>query len=71
MSQAYERNCVGCEKSEEDVRLEVCSGCGRYFCFDCGVRAGYGRKFCSQECARAYYFSGDSDDDEDGNPDDE
>jgi hypothetical protein len=47
------------------VRLEPCGICRRFFCADCAHRAGHGRRFCSPECARAYYFSGDNDDDED------
>jgi len=65
MSEAYEKACVGCGQSEEQARLEPCSGCGRWFCNDCAHRAGFGRKFCSAECSRAYYFSGEGDDDED------
>jgi hypothetical protein len=65
VTESYERSCVGCGLSEEEARLEPCSGCGRYFCSDCAHRAGFGRKFCSEACSRAYYFSGETDDDED------
>lgn len=72
MSETFERVCAGCEKSEEDARLEPCTICARWFCADCAVRAGYGRRFCSHDCARSYYFTGDPDDDEDSaRPDDE
>lgn len=65
MVEAYERVCVGCGKDEELVRLEVCGICARFFCADCAHRAGFGRRFCSSECGRAYYFTGEADDDED------
>ena len=70
MTETRERICVGCGKADELVRLESCSICGRYFCADCAHRAGFGRKFCSPECGHAYYFTGDSDDDEDSAADD-
>jgi hypothetical protein len=65
MTETQQRVCVGCGDTEEVVRLEPCSICRRFFCADCAHRAGHGRRFCSPECARAYYFSGDNDDDED------
>lgn len=64
-----ERVCVGCGDTEDEARLEPCQICHRFFCVDCAHRAGFGRKFCSPECTRAYYFSGDLDDDEDADPD--
>lgn len=64
MAEAFERACVGCGASEEAVRLEQCHICNRWFCPDCAHRAGFGRKFCSAECTRAYYFTGEPDDDE-------
>ena len=71
MAEAYDRVCVGCGQSEEQVRLEPCSICGRSFCADCATRAGFGRKFCSLDCSRAYYFTGETDDDEDAIGDDD
>jgi hypothetical protein len=60
-----ERVCIGCGDTDEQAVLEACSICRRFFCSDCAHRAGFGRRFCSPECSRAYYFSGeDSDDDE-------
>jgi hypothetical protein len=70
MTQTAERACVGCGDTEEKVRLEPCQICTRWFCSDCAHRAGFGRKFCSAECARAYYFTGEPDDDEDTELDD-
>jgi hypothetical protein len=57
--------CVGCGVNEEDVRLEKCGICARYFCIECAHRAYGGRRFCSPECARGYYFHGEMDDDDD------
>lgn len=70
MAEAYERFCVTCEQTEEKVRLEQCTICSRFYCPDCAHRAGFGRKFCSPECGRAYYFTGEPDDDEDLESDD-
>jgi hypothetical protein len=65
VTEERERVCVGCEATEETVRLEQCHICNRYFCPDCAHRAGHGRRFCSPECGRAYYFTGEPDDDDD------
>lgn len=65
-----QRVCVGCGDSEDMARLETCMVCRKAFCADCAHRAAHGRRFCSPECARAYYFSGEIDDDEDTEPDD-
>ena len=64
MSLPPERACVGCGESEENLRLEMCSICRRPFCAECAHRAGHGRRFCSPECGRAYYFTGELDDDD-------
>jgi hypothetical protein len=70
MTETIERVCVGCSKTEAEAHLEICMVCHRYFCPDCAVRAGFGRKFCSMECAQGYYFTGEGDDDEDADADD-
>jgi len=64
-----ERRCIGCEETEETARLERCVTCGRDFCGDCAYRAT-GRRFCSGECARAFFY-GDEDDDENTEPADD
>lgn len=64
MSEIQEQVCVGCGDTAEQARLELCGVCRKSFCPDCSHRA-FGRRFCSHECARAYYFAGDLDDDED------
>ena len=60
-----DRVCVTCGDTEEMARLERCGICVRYFCPDHAHRAFGGRRFCSPECARGYYFQGEPDDDED------
>lgn len=71
MTEAQERVCASCGNSDEVVRLETCGVDRRFFCADCAHRAAHGRRFCSPDCARAYYFSGESDDDEDVSTDDD
>lgn len=66
-----ERVCVGCGDTEDAARLDVCGICRRFFCADCAHRAAFGRRFCSVDCARAYYFAGEPDDDEDLETDDD
>ncbi|HKR64760.1 MAG TPA: hypothetical protein VJZ00_13595 [Thermoanaerobaculia bacterium] len=70
MSDTALRTCVTCGANEDVVRLEPCSICRRSYCADCAHRAGHGRRFCSPECARAYYFAGEPDDNEDFELDD-
>lgn len=70
MAETHERICVTCGQTEENVRLEQCTICNRFYCPDCAHRAGFGRRFCSPECGRAYYFTGESDDDEELESDD-
>ena len=70
MTSTPDRVCIGCGDTEEKAHLELCNACGRFFCRDCAYKAGFGRIFCSSDCARAWYFVGDPDDDEDSEPDD-
>ena len=60
-----ELTCKTCGITSDDARLEKCGVCSKYFCADCAHRAYGGRKFCSPECARGYYFHGETDDDDD------
>jgi len=60
MSYVEGRQCTGCGVAEENALLERCLACGKYFCADCAYRAT-GRRFCSAECARAFFY-GESDD---------
>jgi hypothetical protein len=71
MSESLERVCKGCGATDEAVRLETCVMCQGFFCSDCAHRAGFGRRYCSSECTRAYYFAGDFEDDDDADHHDE
>lgn len=70
MTETPERVCKTCGDTEEMARLETCGICRASFCPDCAHRA-FGRRFCSYECSRAYYFAGEGDDDEDSELNDE
>ena len=50
--------CVNCQKDEQDVTLLKCPICFKMVCHDCGRRE-YGRVFCSQDCAHAFFFGDD------------
>src|ERR1700682_3567161 len=70
MSSSFEeRKCVTCGDTDDVARLEKCSVCRKDFCPDCAHRA-LGRRFCSPDCSRAFFY-GDQDDDEDGESDDD
>ncbi len=56
-----ERACVRCGATQETAHLERCAICRKFFCHDCSHRTTTGRRFCSETCARAYFY-GDSDD---------
>jgi hypothetical protein len=62
MSDVEGRQCIRCGVAEGAALLERCVACGKYFCGDCAYRAT-GRRFCSSECSRAFFY-GDGDDDE-------
>ena len=67
MAEIHERVCRACGAGAEATRLEMCAICQRFFCPDCAHK-GFGRKFCSPDCARSYYFTGETDDDENLEP---
>jgi hypothetical protein len=67
MSSTGEQVCIACGVSEQLARLEHCSMCLKWFCPDCVYKAT-GRRFCSPECAKAFFY-GDVDDLEDFGPD--
>ncbi|MEA2345481.1 MAG: hypothetical protein QOF63_3650 [Thermoanaerobaculia bacterium] len=67
MSDVEGRQCIRCGVAEGAALLERCVACGNYFCADCAYRAT-GRRFCSSECARAFFY-GDGDDDENDDAD--
>lgn len=63
MTDTSDQVCVGCGESAESARFDTCATCRRTVCSDCEERA-FGKRFCSHNCARAYAFAGDSDDDQ-------
>ena len=67
MTESEGHVCVTCGASEDLARLEHCSICRKLYWAECAHKAGHGRRFCSPECARAYYFAGELDDDDDEN----
>jgi hypothetical protein len=54
--------CVGCQLSDQDDRLNKCPICFKWVCDNCGLRS-MGRVFCSKRCSDQFFF-GDDDDDE-------
>jgi hypothetical protein len=60
-----DRVCRTCGEGEDVLRLEKCGICAKFFCPPHAHRAFGGRKFCSVECARGYYFHGEMEDDDD------
>jgi hypothetical protein len=67
MSSTLDRKCVICGDGEDVARLELCVICRRDFCTDCSYRS-VGRRFCSANCARTFFY-GETDDDENFDPD--
>jgi hypothetical protein len=68
MSSNPEKQCIGCGDTDEMARLERCGICMRFFCPDCSYRAS-GRRFCSDNCARTFFYGDIDDDDEDAGSD--
>lgn len=64
MLEVDERRCVGCGDTQAEAHLERCQVCGKWFCPDCAYKQT-GRRFCSSDCARAFFWEGIDDDDED------
>ncbi|HEV2721012.1 MAG TPA: hypothetical protein VG323_13400 [Thermoanaerobaculia bacterium] len=60
---SVEQHCITCGVGEESARFERCVACGRIFCPDCAYRAA-GRRYCSAQCARNFFYGEDPDDDE-------
>ncbi len=53
--------CVGCQASDQDERLEKCPICFKWVCERCGFRT-MGRVFCSKRCSDQFFFGDDEDD---------
>ena len=54
-------NCVICDVSDQDQRLNKCPICFKWACDECGNRS-MGRVFCSRSCADQFFFGDDDDD---------
>jgi hypothetical protein len=54
-------NCVICDVSDQDHRLNKCPICFKWACDECGNRS-MGRVFCSRSCADQFFFGDDDDD---------
>ena len=52
--------CVACQKSDLDARLQKCQICFKWICEDCASR-GFGRFFCSKKCSDQFFFGDDDD----------
>jgi hypothetical protein len=52
--------CVNCNASDKDQRLEKCPICFKWSCTTCAI-AQYGRMFCSRKCADTFFFGDDDD----------
>jgi len=50
--------CVTCNASDKEQRLEKCPVCFKWTCTQCGV-GQYGRIFCTKKCADAFFFGDD------------
>jgi hypothetical protein len=51
-------NCVVCQASDEDIRLNKCPICFRLVCDNCAVRS-FGRMFCVKTCSQQFFFGDD------------
>lgn len=63
-----DRECGGCKATMAQAQLEPCRLCNRYFCPDCAFRA-YGRRFCSDDCSKTFFYGDEDDQDEPIGPD--
>jgi hypothetical protein len=61
MLQNAERTCVRCARTDEKEILEKCVVCASYYCTECAHR-GFGRRFCSESCAKTYFYGDEEDD---------
>jgi hypothetical protein len=50
--------CIGCQTSDLDTRLQKCPICFTWVCENCAVR-GFGRFFCSKKCCDSFFFGDD------------
>ena len=50
--------CLACQKSDQEFRLNKCPICFKWVCDDCAIRS-YGRAFCSRRCSDQFFFGDD------------
>ena len=50
--------CISCQKTDQDDRLNKCPICFKLTCDNCGVHA-FGRIFCSKRCSDQFFFGDD------------
>jgi hypothetical protein len=50
--------CIQCQATDKDRRLEKCPMCFKLVCEECAIRL-YGRTFCTRTCADQFFFGDD------------
>ena len=58
MEELHNRECLVCKRKEDEVTLNKCQICNRYYCVDHAFTMS-GREFCGQGCARYMFFPDD------------
>jgi hypothetical protein len=58
LSSTKTMECVQCQATDLDRRLEKCPMCFKLICETCAVRL-YGRTFCTKTCADTFFFGDD------------
>ena len=58
LSSTFNMECVVCQATDQDRRLEKCPICFKLICENCALRL-YGRTFCGRRCADQFFFGDD------------
>jgi hypothetical protein len=53
-------DCVACQLSDLDRRLNKCPICFTWVCDECAHKS-FGRLFCSKKCSDQFFFGDDED----------
>ena len=64
MTTLEQKVCLICGASSEEMILERCMVCGKWFCQECSFKQT-GRRFCSPGCARDFFWGIGEEEDED------
>jgi hypothetical protein len=64
MTTLEQKVCLICGASSEEMILERCMVCGKWFCKECSYKQT-GRRFCSSGCARDFFWGIGEEEDED------